>query len=329
MTAIRTENLTKRYGDVLAVAGLDLVVEEGEVFGFLGPNGAGKSTTIELLLDYARPTDGEARVLGLDPRSDSRELLRRTGVLPEGVGLYERLTGREHLGIAIEAMEADDDPDAVLERVGLEPEDAGRRAGEYSRGMAKRLALAVALVGDPDLLVLDEPASGLDPLGVRRMRELVHEEAARGTTVFFSSHVLDQVEAICDRVGILSGGRLVAVDTIDGLREAEGTGATVTLRLDGPPSRLASELRGMEGVADAEITGHALCVHCTDPRAKARVIARAERSAATVRDLTVEEPSLESLFADRTGDTTPPSIGRRSGGAGGTDHTAADVGAES
>ncbi|MFB6107630.1 MAG: ATP-binding cassette domain-containing protein [Haloplanus sp.] len=306
MDAIRTDGLTKRYGggllgsDVTAVDDLDLVVEAGEVYGFLGPNGAGKSTTIDLLLDYTRPTAGSVEVLGHDAQAESGAVSRRVGVLPEGYGLYDRLTGRRNLEFAVEWRDADDDADALLERVGLDPADAARPVGEYSKGMTQRLALAMALVGDPDLLVLDEPSSGLDPNGIRRLREIVRAEAERGTTVFFSSHVLGQVEAVCDRVGILADGELVAVDTVDGLREAAGAQSTLVLTMgDTDPVDLADD----DGVERVETRGNQLHVTCTDSRTKARVVADAVGRGHDVVDVGVESASLEELFtAYTTGD---------------------------
>ncbi|MFT4881984.1 MAG: ABC-2 type transport system ATP-binding protein, partial [Salinirussus sp.] len=170
MTAIRTERLTKRFGGLTAVDDLDLTVQEGEVFGFLGPNGAGKSTTINVLLDFVRPTAGTATVLGRDAQAESTAVRERLGVLPEGFALYDRLSGRAHIDLAVDLKDADDDPDAVLERVGLTPAAGGRTAAGYSQGMRQRLALGMALVGNPDLLVLDEPTNGLDPNGAREMR---------------------------------------------------------------------------------------------------------------------------------------------------------------
>ncbi|MFB6352674.1 MAG: ABC transporter ATP-binding protein, partial [Halobacteriales archaeon] len=234
-TVIETDGLTKRYGSgddtVFAVEDLDLTVEAGEVFGFLGPNGAGKSTTINMLLDYVRPSAGSATVLGMDVGDEVEAIRRRIGVLPEGFGLYGRLSARRHLEFARDWQDADDDLGAILERVGLSAADAGRPVGDYSKGMAQRLALGMALVGDPELIILDEPSSGLDPHGIRQMRELVREEAADGTTVFFSSHILSQVEAVCDRVGILHDGELVAVDSVEGLRETVGAGSELHVRV--------------------------------------------------------------------------------------------------
>ncbi|MFB1065644.1 copper ABC transporter ATP-binding protein [Natrinema sp. CBA1119] len=300
MPAIQTDNLTKRFGDdVVAVDGLDLRVAEGDVFGFLGPNGAGKSTTIDMLLDYVRPTEGTATVLGMDVREESETLRERIGVLPEGMSLYDRLTGRRHLEFAIEWADADDDPDAILDRVGLDERDATRSVGDYSKGMQQRLALGMALVGDPDLLVLDEPSSGLDPHGIRRMRELVREEAADGTTVFFSSHVLGQVEAVCDRVGILSAGELVAVDTVEGLRRTVGAGSELRLRVTGD---IDVTITDIEGVDSVRLADGLLRVACSDSRAKARVVTRLTNAGVDILDIDSEEASLEDVFTAYTTD---------------------------
>jgi ABC-2 type transport system ATP-binding protein len=302
MTAIRTDSLTKRFGeDVVAVDSLDLRVEAGEVFGFLGPNGAGKSTTIDMLLDYVRPTEGTATVLGMDVHEESETLRERIGVLPDGLGLYDRLTGRRHLEFAIDWKDAEDDPDRILDRVGLDESDAARPVGDYSKGMAQRLALGMALVGDPDLLILDEPSSGLDPHGIRQMRELVREEASRGTTVFFSSHILGQVEAVCDRVGILSDGELVAVDTVEDLRKTVGAGSEIRLHLTNEggvdADRLATDL---EGVDSARLADGILRVECADSSAKARVITRLTNVGVDILDVDSEEASLEEVFTAYT-----------------------------
>ena len=307
MAAIRTTDLTKRYRgsllgcgrEVTAIDGLDLVVEEGEVFGFLGPNGAGKSTTIDILLDLVRPTEGTAAVLGHDAQADSELIRERVGVLPEDLGLYDRLTGRRHLEFAVDWKDADDDPDELLARVGLDPEDGDRQVGDYSKGMAQRLALGMALVGDPELLILDEPSSGLDPHGIRQMRELVREEASEGKTVFFSSHILSQVEAVCDRVGILHGGDLVAVDTVDGLREAVGAGAQLKLRLADEPTVDVGNVQGVTGVTHE---GGLLLVDCEDPRAKATVVTELTNAGTEILDIDSEGASLEDVFTAYTTD---------------------------
>ena len=312
MAAIQLDGVTKRFGDVVAVRDLALEVEEGEVFGFLGPNGAGKSTTINMLLDFVRPTEGTVRVLGHDAQRESVAVRRRTGVLPEGFDVYGRLTGRQHVEFAVDSKGATDDPDAVLERVGL-ADAADRKAGGYSKGMTQRLALGMALVGEPDLLILDEPSSGLDPAGAREMREIVLAEADRGATVFFSSHVLGQVEAVCDRVGIMREGRMVATDTVEGLRDAVGGEATLVISTDDAPADAVSAVRRLPGVSSAKADGDTITVSCTDD-AKTTVISALEEHGASVSDFETRETSLEDLFITYTeeGEGTTPRAGNES-----------------
>ncbi len=298
MAAIELDGVEKSFGDVRALRGLDLDVQDGEIFGFLGPNGAGKSTTINVLLDFIRPDAGSVRVLGRNARDDSVAVRERTGVLPEGFDVYDRLTAREHVQFAIDSKGADDDPYPLLERVGL-AEDAGRKAGGFSTGMRQRLALSMALVGDPELLVLDEPSSGLDPNGARELREIVEREAADGTTVFFSSHILGQVEAVCDRVGIIREGELVAVDTIEGLRENVGGGSTLVVEVDSVPEDAAHRLKSLDGVSEVTIEGTTLRITCEDD-VKMDAVSELETLGADVSDFSTEEAPLEDLFAAYT-----------------------------
>lgn len=293
MTAIETTELRKTYGDVVAVDDLDLTVESGEVFGFLGPNGAGKTTTIDLLLDFIRPTGGSATVLGYDAQAEADTVRNNVGVLPDGIDLWDRSSGYRHLEFAIESKDADDDPDELLDRVGLDQSDAKRNTGDYSKGMLQRLAMAMALAGDPELLILDEPSSGLDPHGIQRFQEIVREEAEAGTTVFFSSHVLGQVSAVCDRVGILDGGELVAVDTIEGLRETAGVGARLSMTVD---STTTVGIDDIDGVGTVTRDDSRLVVTVTKPAAKSRVIHRVVDAGVEVTDFEVQEASLEDLF---------------------------------
>ena len=226
--AIETDGLTKQYGDSTALSELDLTVERGEVYGFLGPNGAGKSTTINLLLNYIKPTAGTARVLGHDPWNDVVACHQRVGICPDRFDTYDDRSARRHLELVIDTKRADDTPRSLLERVGL-VDAIDKPAGEFSQGMEQRLALAMSLVGDPDLLVLDEPFTGLDPHGASLVRAVVDAESERGATVFFSSHVLGQVELVCDRVGILHRGRLVAEGSLAELRDRCGLSADATI----------------------------------------------------------------------------------------------------
>jgi len=300
MAAIELDGVTKQFGSLTALQGVDLTVEEGEIFGFLGPNGAGKSTTINILLDFVRATDGSATVLGHDIHEEPKQIRARTGVLPEGYDVYDRLTGRQHLSFVIESKDAGDDPDALAERVGI-ADAIGRKAGGYSKGMQQRLVLAMALVGEPDLLILDEPTTGLDPNGARLMREIIREENERGATVFFSSHILGQVEAVCDTVGILQNGRLIAKDSVAGLREAAAGDTVLRVTLadgDGIDDAVAA-IEGLDEVSTVTADGTTLTVGC-DSDAKMAVLNAVEESGSEVANFETEEASLDEVFAAYT-----------------------------
>jgi ABC-2 type transport system ATP-binding protein len=299
VSAIELIGLTKHFDEVVALDGVDLTVEAGEIFGFLGPNGAGKSTTIDTLLDFIRPTSGNVRVLGMDAQADTLEIRRRTGVLPDAYQVYGRLTGRQHVQFAIDSKESDDDPIDLLERVGI-ADAADRKAGGYSKGMRQRLVLAMAMVGDPEILILDEPSTGLDPNGAREMRQIIREQNERGTTVFFSSHILEQVEAICDRVAILNQGRIVTVDTIEGLREAAGTATQLTITVDAVPETALDDIAAIDGVREVNATDRIVTVH-TEDGGKTAILHALESAGAAVLDFSTSETSLEELFAAYTG----------------------------
>lgn len=300
MAAIEIDGLTKRFGDVVAVDDLDLRIEEGEIFGFLGPNGAGKSTTIDILLDFIRPTDGLVTVLGHNAQTEGEAVRQRTGVLPDAYHVYDRLTGRQHLEFTVEMKGVNEDPMALLERVRI-ADAADRKAGGYSKGMRQRLVLAMALVGDPDLLILDEPSTGLDPNGAREMREIIQEENDRGTTVFFSSHVMEQVEAVCDRVAIINRGQLVAIDTIDGLRDATETGEILYVDVADLTETVLERVSELDGVQSASVDNGRLRIAVGDT-SKFAVLRAIDANVTEVRDFSVVESSLEDLFVRYTSD---------------------------
>ncbi len=227
---IRTRALTKRYGEFVAVDVLDLEVRAGEIFGLLGQNGAGKTTTILMLLGLTEPSGGTARVVGLDPARRPLEVKRRVGYLPDAVGFYGNLTGRENLRYtaALNGLGTDETEERighVLEQVGLVGR-ADTATDTYSRGMLQRLGIADALLKDPDVLILDEPTTSIDPIGVVEilglLRSLVRD---RGMTILLSSHLLGQVQSVCDRVGIFAAGRLIGVGTVEELAAQFGDGA--------------------------------------------------------------------------------------------------------
>ncbi len=220
-TIVETHGLTKRYGSgVLAVDSVEMSVRRGEVYGFLGPNGAGKTTTLRMLVGLIRPTSGTASVVGHTP-GDPRGLAR-IGALIEGPGFYPYLSGRENLRVVADLAGAGQKRvDEVLDVVEMASR-AGRKFGTYSTGMKMRLGVAAALLKDPDLLVLDEPTNGLDPQGMAEMRKLIREVGQGNRTVLLSSHLLGEVEQICDRVGVISGGHLVKESTVHELIGDEG-----------------------------------------------------------------------------------------------------------
>ena len=240
---IRTEGLTKHFGNVVALDGLDLEVQPGEVFGFLGPNGAGKSTTLRLLLGLIRPTSGSAWLSGI-PVSDVRRAHRSVSYVPGDVSLWPQLTGAEILELLGRETGGVDDAykDELIDRFAL---DVNKRARAYSKGNRQKVALVAAFMTRPDLLLLDEPTAGLDPLMEAEFQALAREAAERGQTVFLSSHILDEVEDLCGRVAILRAGRLVEVAVLEDLRRISTTVLEVTL--EGPVPELA-DLPGVVGV---------------------------------------------------------------------------------
>lgn len=216
-SVIVTRDLTKFYGKALGVKGVNLDVEEGEIFGFLGPNGAGKTTTIRILLNLIRPSGGSASIFGMDSRSDYLEIHRRLGYIPGDAAFYNGMTGKEFLDLmgSFHGRNNKKRLNELLERFEL---DLNRQTSAYSRGMKQKLALMQAFMSDPELLILDEPTLGLDPLMQHSFNDLLLEEKERGKTVFLSSHLLPEVERVCDRVGIIRDGELVVIEEVDNLK---------------------------------------------------------------------------------------------------------------
>ena len=247
---ILTEGLTKRYGEVTAVDHLDLSVLAGEVFGLLGPNGAGKTTTILMLLGLSEPDEGRATVAGLDPAHDAIAVKQRVGYVPDSVGFYEQLTGRENLRYTarlnrVAEPEVAERIDESLHEVGL-ADRADDRVATYSRGMRQRLGIADALVKRPEILILDEPTVAIDPAGVDEMLALIQRlPSERGVTVLLSSHLLQQVQTVCDRIAIFTGGRMAASGTIEELGAAGG-GVVIEIEATGGSVRdLAASVDGV------------------------------------------------------------------------------------
>ncbi|WP_218103926.1 ABC transporter ATP-binding protein [Thermogemmatispora onikobensis] len=236
LTALRTRGLTKRYGQRLAVADLNLEVRRGEIFGFLGPNGAGKTTTIRMLLGLITPTAGSIEILGQNLQRQPRLVLPRVGALIETPALYLYLSARDNLRAVASSLGGVSERriDEILELVGLSNRQKDR-VRTYSLGMKQRLGLALALLHDPELLILDEPANGLDPAGIVEMRDLLYKLAAQGKTIFISSHLLSEVQQICTRVAIIRLGRLVTEASVEDLTRGRGE---FVVRLDYPHEAL-------------------------------------------------------------------------------------------
>ncbi len=259
--AIKTRALTKKYGDFTAVDKLDLQVRPGEVFGLLGPNGAGKTTTILMLLGLSEPTSGTARVLDMDPARDPIAVKRRVGYMPDSVGFYGGLTGRQNLrytarlnGVSRKAAESH--IDELMERVGL-TDAANKRVDTYSRGMKQRLGLADVMIKRPSIVILDEPTTAIDPAGVEEVLALIRELANDGAAVLLASHLLHQVQQVCDTVGIFVAGRLVASGAMDKLSSSLAASGPIEIEVAAPPpaegvKAIAEKVSGVTSVEKDE-----------------------------------------------------------------------------
>ncbi len=311
---IRTRGLTKLYGDLVAVDHLDLEVQAGEIFGLLGQNGAGKTTTILMLLGLTEPTDGQARVVGLDPARRPLEVKRRVGYLPDAVGFYSDMSGRDNLRYTarlnrIERDEAEDVIDEALEQVGLTAR-ADDSTDTYSRGMLQRLGIADALIKDPDVLILDEPTTAIDPLGVTEILELLRTLVRdRQMAILLSSHLLNQVQSVCDRIGIFSAGRLIGQGTMGELAARFGEDsahieAEIEPPADAGPERIREVLSAIPGVT--KVTSRSIHGSTTwnvtvkpasdDARVRRAILAAATSTGLDLTSVRPIEPALEDIY---------------------------------
>jgi ABC-2 type transport system ATP-binding protein len=292
MTAtIRAEQLTKRYGHVIALDSLDLEIEQGEVFGYLGPNGAGKSTTIALLLGFVRPTSGSARIFDLDVRRDARVIHRRVAYVPSEANLWPSLTGAEALQFlgnvhgSVDAAYRGE----LIDRFELV---ADKRIRAYSHGNRQKILLIAAFASRADLLLLDEPTTGLDPLMEQVFRACVREAQARGQTVLLSSHILSEVEAVCDRVAMLRAGRIIEIGHLEAIR------GLAALRVRAEFAASVPDVARLQGVSNVVVDGRTM--EC-DVAGSMQPLLRALADAGVIH-MTTREPSLEELFVSHYGD---------------------------
>jgi ABC-2 type transport system ATP-binding protein len=299
---IQTKNLTKKYGRFTAVNRLNLEVQAGEVFGLLGPNGAGKTTTILMLLGLTEPTQGAVRVLGLDPARKPLSVKSRVGYLPDQVGFYEELTAHQNLAYiarlnGIPGDQVDPRVDAALDRVGLENVTA-QRVGTFSRGMRQRLGLADVLIKQPQLIIMDEPTSGLDPEASNEFLEMIQQLKEEGITILISSHLLYQVQAVCDRVGLFNQGKMVLEGTVPELaRKVLGSVYHIQLEVAGEQPAVFAALQELPQVTEVRQDDSGFyevqAVQDIRPEAARAVISAGGR----LLDLGIRTQSLDDIYS--------------------------------
>ena len=298
---VETKDLTKTYNGFTAVNGLNLRIEEGEIFGFLGPNGAGKTTTILMLLGLTEPTSGTASICGHNPTREPLQVKRIVGYLPERIGFYEDLTARQNLRYTTELnnlprKEAEERIGELLATVGLSKE-ADQHVGEFSQGMKQRLGIADILVKEPKLAFLDEPTSGIDPKGIGEILNVIVKMAKQKMTVIFCSHQLSQVQKICTRVGILSQGRLVAEGSIDQLgKETAGKEKyRIEVQVAKPAHALIELIKKTKGVINVTGATDSLLVTCSEDL-RSKISKTVVDSGSALLGMKIEEFSLEEIY---------------------------------
>ncbi len=297
---IEARGLAKRYGRAVAVDGIDLTVEKGEVFGLLGPNGSGKTTTILLLLGLTEPSAGEIRVLGLDPLRRPLEVKRRVGYLPDQIGFYDHLTARENLAYTarlagIPSTEAQGRIDAALERVRL-PEVRDRRVATFSRGMRQRLGLAEMLVKRAEIAILDEPTSGLDPQSTQELLEQIRELAAEGVTIVLSSHLLSMMQTICDRVALFQRGRIGLIGRVGELT-ADVLGGTHVVEVEAGGVDLPSVLAHAPHVSAVSSLAAGRWRVDADADIRADIARHVVAAGGALRSMSIRQSSLDEVYA--------------------------------
>ncbi|MFB6290907.1 MAG: ATP-binding cassette domain-containing protein [Candidatus Bipolaricaulia bacterium] len=300
MEAIKTENLTKRYKNVLALSDVNITVNEGEVYGFLGPNGAGKTTTIRLILDLITPTRGKAYLFGNPVEHGVKDILPKVGSVLGEPSYYPHLSGRENLELFRNLLPGDGyiSVEEGLDLVDLK-EKADLKFSNFSAGMRRRLALASAYIKDPDLYILDEPTNGLDPQGRVEVREMVKQLGKEGKTIFLSSHLLNEVQQVCSRVGVLKDGELIDESPVSELVEG-GTGVIVTTDEDNM-EKVKEVLLEFDYVESVEVNGGKAFVDCPVERSS-EVLSALAGEGIEIQEIKKKKRSLEDVFIELTGE---------------------------
>jgi len=293
--AITVTNLTKIYKDVRAVDNVYFTVKKGEVFGFLGPNGAGKTTTIKSILGLIHTNSGQITINGIDIKKNSKKAHKYIGYLPEKIAFYDNLTALQNMYFYAEMKNVPkSECKPLIVEMGLK-EAANKKVGKFSKGMQQRLGMVQALLGNPAVLILDEPSGGLDPRGVALIRNKIKEAKSRGASVFVSSHILAEVQAVCDRVGIISKGTLVAEDTVEKLRDRLNLKPKLVMELEKISDEIISSINKLEGVEKVEVIGVMVHVTC-NPKVKSKIILAVERDGGNILNIQTMEPTLEEVF---------------------------------
>ena len=291
---ISIKNLRKEYGTVTAVDGISFEVKRGEVFALLGPNGAGKTTTIKAILGLIQ-YEGDIFIDGMNARENKKRIKKMIGYLPEKVAFYDNLTALQTLQFYAELKGIHDaDLPALLKEVNLE-RDANRKVGGFSKGMVQRLGLAQSLLGTPELLILDEPTTGLDALGAFEVRTKIRELSEQGNTILLSSHILSEVQELSHRVAILNKGSIVAIDTVENLSKKLDVQPKLRIELEHVSDEMVQQVSALDGVRDVIVEGNVIEAICP-PNAKLSIIKTLEEAGGTVVDFKTVEPSLEEIF---------------------------------
>ena len=296
---IRTQNLTKKYNEFKAVDNLSLEVKEGEIYGFLGPNGAGKTTTILMLLGILKPTQGEVYLFGQNIAKDFLSIKKKMGVVSEKQYLYKEMTAGEYLNFFADLYGVKNRKkkiDQLLEAVNL-LEVRNRKLGAFSRGMQQKLGFARALLHDPQLLLLDEPVSGLDPTGIKQIRDLIEQENKKGRTIFISSHLLSEVERLCGKVGIINKGRLLAEDTMDNLRKRLTDVVELEIELTEAKKKIIDTLAAFDFIKGLKREENLLTIKVkADKDYRAQISEAISQQGGVVLGIKKKEMSLEEAF---------------------------------
>ena len=293
--AIEVRSLTKSFNNFNAVDNVSFNVGAGEIFGFLGPNGAGKTTTIKAILDLIHANSGEIKINGLNITKKGKDAKKYVGYLPERVAFYDNLTALQNLNFYAEMKNASkEDCKALIEEFGL-GDAVSKKVGKFSKGMVQRLGMARAVLGNPPILILDEPSGGLDPRGVVLIRDKIREMKNKGSAVFVSSHILSEIQAVCDRVGIINHGVIVAEDTVSELSNKLNLKPKMTVELENISDKIIKAVNQIEGINNVQVINKILNVIC-DSKLRAKIILAISSAGGNIINLHTSEPSLEEVF---------------------------------